>query len=359
MTGFSIGCPKTGRRLVAKVKESLFLVALPFSPPIQKPMNAIVIEAAGAPDVLVYRETPAPEIKPSEVLVRIHAAGVNFIDVYHRTGLYARPLPFTPGLEGAGVVEKVGSEVQNFNTGDRVAWCSVTGSYAELVAAPADKLVPVPDKLSFDQAAAAMLQGMTAHYLVTSTYPLRHGDTALIHAAAGGVGLLLIQMAKRAGAHVIGTVSTAEKEQLARDAGADDVIRYTQDDFETEVNRITHGRGVTVVYDSVGKDTFLKGFNVLAPRGMMVLFGQASGAIEAFNPLMLSQKGSLFLTRPTLGHYTATRDELLLRATDVMQQIIDGDLRLRLEHAFPLKDAQAAHVALEGRKTTGKVLLTP
>jgi NADPH2:quinone reductase len=292
-------------------------------------------------------------------VLKLAAAGINFIDVYQREGRYKVPLPFTAGQEGAGTVTAVGSEVKSLKVGDRVAWTSVQGGYAEYAAIPADKLVKVPQGVTDQQAAAAMLQGMTAHYLCYSTYSVKRGDTVLVHAAAGGVGLLLVQMCHNLGARVIGTVSTEEKAKLARDAGADEVILYTQSDFETETRRLTDGKGVNAVFDSVGKTTFEKGLNTLKPRGMMVLFGGSSGAVPPFDPLTLASKGSLFLTRPTLGHYTATRDELESRADAVFGMIAAGKLKLRIEHTYPLAQAQQAHRDLEGRKTTGKLLLLP
>ena len=322
-------------------------------------MKAIMVENCGGPEVLVYRDAPTPTPKSGEACVRLEAIGVNFIDVYHRTGLYPLPRPFTPGSEGAGTVEAIASDVTEVAVGDHVAYAMAPGSYAELCAVPASRLVKIPDGVSAQQAAAAMLQGMTAHYLTTSTYPLKQGDRALVHAAAGGVGLLLVQMAKRIGAHVIGTVSTKAKEELAREAGADDVILYTESDFENETKRITGGSGVQVVYDSVGRDTFLKGFNVLAPRGMMALFGQSSGTVAPLDPSVLAQKGSLFLTRPSLAQYVLTREELLWRAGDVFDWIGSGKLKLRIERTFPLAEAAEAHRELEGRRTTGKVLLIP
>jgi NADPH2:quinone reductase len=284
---------------------------------------------------------------------------VNFIDVYFREGRYPAQLPFVNGQEAAGVVVEIGSEVTNVQRGDRVAYTSALGSYAQFAAVPASRLVKIPDELDFQQAAAAMLQGMTAHYLLYSTYPLKKGETALIHAAAGGVGLLLVQMAKRIGARVIGTAGTQEKAQLARDAGADECIVYTEADFETETRRLTEGKGVEVVYDGVGKATFDKDLNVLRPRGYLVLFGGSSGAVPPFDLIKLSQKGSLFITRPTLAHYTATREELEWRANDVLGMIARGDLKLRIHKTYPLADAAEAHRDLEGRKTTGKLLLTP
>jgi NADPH:quinone reductase len=309
--------------------------------------------------VLQVEEAEVPSAGPGQALLRIEAVGVNFIEVYHRTGLYKMPLPFTLGTEAAGTVEAVGPGVTTVRAGDRVASINVLGAYAEYALAPAERLVPLPDRVSARQAAAVMLQGMTAQYLTTSTFPLERGQTCLVHAAAGGVGLLLCQMAKRAGARVIATVSTEEKAALARDAGADEVILYTQADFETEVKRLTAGAGVHVIFDSVGRTTFAKGLNCLMPRGMMVLFGQSSGPIEPFDPQVLAQKGSLFLTRPTIGHYTATRGELLERAGQVLGLVASGALAVRIGHELPLTKAVEAHRDLEGRRTTGKVLLIP
>src|SRR5437660_5159918 len=322
-------------------------------------MKAIQIRQTGGPEVLEYVDLPTPEPKPNEAVVKIAASGVNFIDTYQREGRYKLPLPFIAGQEGSGAVTAVGAEVKSLKSGDRVAFCGVQGSYAECAAVPADRLVPIPKGVNDREAAAAILQGMTAHYLVYDTFPLKRGQTALIHAAAGGVGLLLVQMAHNIGARVIGTVSTEEKARLAREAGADEIIFYTQTDFEAETKRLTAGNGVDVVYDSVGKTTFERGLNVLRPRGMMVLFGGSSGAVAPFDPIILSQKGSLFLTRPTLVHYITTRDELLARAEAVFGTIADRKLKLRLEHVYKLTDAQQAHRDLEGRKTTGKLLLIP
>ena len=304
-------------------------------------------------------DLPVPEPKPNEAVIRILAAGVNFIDVYNREGRYKAPLPFVLGQEGAGVVSAVGPEVRGVAAGDRVAYTMTLGSYAEYAAVPADRLVKIPAGVSEREAAAAMLQGMTAHYLAYNTYPLKKGETALIHAAAGGVGLLLVQMAHHIGARVIGTVSTEAKARLAREAGADDVILYTQTDFEAETKRLTGGKGVDVVYDSVGKTTFDKGLNLLRPRGMMVLYGGSSGAVAPIDPLVLTQKGSIFLTRPSLGHYVITPQELQQRAGAVFGMIREGKLKLRIEHVYPLAQAQQAHRDLEGRKTTGKLLLLP
>jgi NADPH:quinone reductase len=292
-------------------------------------------------------------------LVQIKAAGVNFIDVYFREGRYPAQLPFVVGQEAAGVVTIVGSAVTEFKVGDRVAYVGVQGSYAEYAAVPAERLAHIPRALDLNQAAAAMLQGMTAHYLSHSTYLLKRGETALVHAAAGGVGLLLVQMAKKLGARVIGTAGSDEKAALAREAGADEVIIYTKDDFESETRRLTDGQGVHVVYDGVGKTTFDKDLNVLRPRGYLVLFGGASGAVPPFDLIKLSQKGSLFITRPTLAHYTATRAELEWRSSEVMRMIVRGDLKLQIHATYPLEKAQEAHRDLEGRKTTGKLLLIP
>lgn len=322
-------------------------------------MQAIQITKVGGPEVLTPTDLPVPTPKANEALVEIKTAGVNFIDVYIREGRYPTAVPFVNGQEGAGVVKDVGGEVTNVQPGDRVAYTSVLGSYAEYAAVPAARLVKIPDGLDFDQAAAAMLQGMTAHYLLYSSYPLQKGETALIHAAAGGVGLLLVQMAKLIGARVIATAGTHDKAQLARDAGADECIVYTEADFETETKRLTDGKGVHVVYDGVGKATFDKDLNVLRPRGYLVLFGGSSGAVPPFDLIQLSQKGSLFITRPTLAHYTLTREELEWRAHDVMQMIARGDVKLRIHKTYPLAAAEQAHRDLEGRKTTGKLLLKP
>lgn len=318
-------------------------------------MQAIQVSQVGGPEVLIPVELPVPTPKPNEALVQIKAAGVNFIDVYIREGRYPTPVPFVNGQEAAGVVTEVGSEVTTLKPGDRVAYTSALGSYAEYAAVPASRLVKIPDALDFEQAAAAMLQGMTAHYLVNSSYPLKKGETALIHAAAGGVGLLLVQMAKKIGARVIATAGTEEKAQLARDAGADECIVYTEADFETETRKLTDG--VHVVYDGVGKATFDKDLNVLRPRGYLVLFGGSSGAVPPFDLIKLSQKGSLFITRPTLAHYTLTREELEWRAGDVLGSIARGELKLRIHKVYPLAEAAQAHRDLEGRKTTGKLLL--
>jgi NADPH2:quinone reductase len=323
-------------------------------------MKAIRVHAPGGPEVLRHEDVPDPAPAPGQALVRVEAVGVNFIDVYHRTGLYKLPMPLTLGREGAGTVLEVAADVRDLSPGDRVAWAGGSGAYAEKAAVAADQLVEIPDGVSSRQAAAAMLQGMTAHYLAISTYPLKAGDTCLVHAGAGGVGLLLTQIAKMRGARVLTTVSTAEKARLSREAGADAVIDYTTQDFEAEAKRETSGRGVQVVYDSVGKTTFDKGLSSLAPRGMMVLFGQSSGPIAPFDAQILSQRGSLYLTRPSLFNgYIADRAELLARAGDVLGWVRDGRLKVRIGHEFPLAEAAEAHRALEGRRTAGKVLLVP
>ena len=322
-------------------------------------MRAIRIQQFGGPEAMGLEELPTPKPGDGQALVRIEAAGVNFIDVYQRAGLYKNPLPYGLGLEGAGVVEAVGAGVTTVRVGDRVAWTGIPGSYATHNVVPADKLVTLPAGVDARAGASAMLQGMTAHYLAHSTYPLKAGDTCVVHAAAGGVGLLLCQMANRAGARVIGTVSTEEKAKLAREAGAHDVILYTRQDFEAEVKRLTGGKGVQVIYDSVGKDTFEKGFNCLAMRGYMVLYGASSGPVATLDPQALNAKGSLFLTRPSLFHYTASREDLAKRAADVLGWIQKGELKLRIGATFPLAEAAKAHQDLEGRRTTGKVLLIP
>jgi NADPH:quinone reductase len=322
-------------------------------------MRAIRVHQYGGPEAMVVDELDTPEPAAGQAVVEVAAAGVNFIDTYQRSGAYKGALPLGLGLEGAGTVRAVGAGVSDVKEGDRVAWNGVPGSYATEAAVPADKLVPLPEKLSFEDGAAAMLQGMTAHYLTHSTYPLKSGDTCLVHAAAGGVGLLLCQMAKMLGARVLGTVSTEEKAQLAREAGADEVILYTQQDFQAEARRLTDGKGVDVVYDGVGKDTHEKSLDSLAPRGYMVLFGQSSGGVPPLDPQILAAKGSLFLTRPTLVNYTATREELLQRSGDVLGWIESGKLRVRVGHTYPLDQARQAHEDLQGRKTTGKLLLLP
>jgi NADPH:quinone reductase len=322
-------------------------------------MKAIQVPKTGGVEVLTVVDIPTPKPKPNEVLVKIAAAGVNYIDVYFREGRYPVTPPFILGQEASGVVSEVGGEVKDFKPGERVAYTGVTGAYAEYEAVPANRLVRVPAGITDHQAAAAMLQGMTAHYLTHSTYPLKKGETALVHAAAGGVGLLLVQMSKNIGARVIATVSTEEKAKLARDAGADDVIFYTKQDFEVETKRLTDGKGVHVIYDGVGKTTFDQDLNVLRPRGYLVLFGASSGNVPPFDLNKLAQKGSLFVTRPTLANHIASHEELLQRATDVFTMIASGKLKLRIEHLYPLAEAPQAHRDLEGRKTTGKLLLIP
>ena len=322
-------------------------------------MKAIRIDAFGGPEVLRLADVAEPLPGQGEIVVRSEAAGINYLDTYHRTGLYPNPLPFVPGMEGAGVVTAVGPEVKLFRIGDRVAWTSAIGSYAASVKMPAEKAVAVPEGVELRTAAAVMLQGMTAHYLTTSTFPLAKGHTCLVHAAAGGVGLLLVQMAKQRGARVIGTVGGEPKAGLARAAGADEVILYRQEDFLAAVKRLTNGRGVDVVYDGVGKETALKSLDCLALRGMMVFFGNASGPVGPLDPLLLSQKGSLFMTRPTLFHYVADRASLEARAADVLGQVAAKRLEVRIDRAFPLAEAAAAHQALESRQTTGKLLLVP
>jgi len=322
-------------------------------------MKAIQINQTGGPEVLEMAELPIPQPGPGQVLIRIEAIGVNFIEVYFRKGVYKAALPMTPGSEAAGTVEELGPGVTGFAAGDAVASTGVLGSYAEYALVPATQLVKVPGGLSMEQAAAAMLQGMTAHYLSHSTFPLKAGDTALVHAGAGGVGLLLTQMAVQLGAKVISTVSTPAKAELSREAGAAHVILYTKQEFEPEVKRLTDGKGVDVVYDSVGKTTFESSLNCLRPRGMMVLFGASSGPVPPFDLIQLSSKGSLFITRPTMWHYIATRAELEWRAGDVLSWAATGKLKLRTEHIYPLADAAQAQTDLEERKTTGKILLEP
>jgi NADPH2:quinone reductase len=322
-------------------------------------MKAIRVHETGGTEKLVYEDISIPSPDPGQALVKIHSIGLNFIDVYFRSGLYKSPLPFVPGMEAAGAVDAIGDGVTGLKPADRVAYAGIIGAYAEYALVPAEKLIRIPDGINFETAAAAMLQGMTAHYLAYSSFPLRKGETILLHAAAGGVGLLLIQIAKRIGARVIGTVSSEKKAELARNTGADHVILYTQSDFEEEVKTITSGKGVDVVYDSVGQATFEKSLNCLRPRGMMVLFGQSSGPVPPMDPGILNAKGSLYLTRPSLGHYTATRDELSWRAGDVLNWILDGSVKIRIDRTYPLKEAPKAHQALEGRQTAGKVLLQP
>ena len=321
-------------------------------------MKAIRVHEVGGPEVLRYEEIPNPSPGTGQALVKVEAVGLNYIDVYHRSGLYRMPLPFTPGMEAAGTVTATAPEVSVVRPGDRVAYAPSAGAYAEYAVVAADRLVKLPDGIDARAAAAAMLQGMTAHYLASSTYPLKAGDTALIHAAAGGVGLLLIQIAKMRGARVFGTVSTKEKAALARDAGADEVILYTEEDFEAEVMRLTNRQGVNVVYDSVAKTTFDKSLNCLAPRGMLALFGQSSGPLPPIDLARLA-KNAVFITRPGLAPYTATRAELLQRSGDVLGWVKSGRLKLHIHQSLPLKDAAEAHRLLEGRKTVGKVLLVP
>jgi NADPH:quinone reductase len=322
-------------------------------------MKAIRVHAPGGPEALRYEDVPRPTPSPGQVLVKIEAAGLNFIDVYQRNGHYKVPVPFTLGQEAAGTVAAVGPGVAEPKVGDRVAYTTILGAYAEYAVVPADRVVVLPDGVSTKQGAAAMLQGLTAHYLATSTYPLKSGDACLVHAAAGGVGLLLCQVAALRGAGVVGTVSTREKAALARAAGAADVILYTEQDFEAEVKRLLGGAGFQVIYDSVGKTTFEKGLNCLAPRGMMVLYGQSSGPVGPLDPQVLNQKGSVFLTRPTLAHHILTRTELVARAGEVLGWIESGKLKVRIERELPLAQAAEAHRLLEGRQTTGKVLLVP
>jgi NADPH2:quinone reductase len=323
-------------------------------------MKAIAIERNGGPDVLAVHDLPVPELKAGEALVKLEASGVNFIDTYQRSGLYKLPhFPFVLGSEGAGTVESIGDGVENVAVGDRVAYAMVPGAYAEYAAVPAARLVKIPDGVSSRDAAALMLQGMTAHYLVNSTFPLEKGQIALVHAGAGGVGLLLTQLAKAKGATVITTVSTAEKAELSKKAGADHTIDYTQLDFAEEVRRLTDGAGAHVAYDSVGKTTWEKSLDSLRPRGYFVLYGASSGPVPPFDLQLLAQKGSLFATRPTLTNYAADTSELEWRASELFAAVKDGSLSLRVEHTYPLADAAQAHIDLEGRKTTGKLLLLP
>jgi NADPH2:quinone reductase len=321
-------------------------------------VKAIQVKQPGGPEAMELVDVPVPQPGPKQALVRIAAVGVNFIDVYFRIGLYKADLPITLGSEAAGTVEAVGAEVTEVAPGDRVAYAMTRGSYAEYAVVPSAMLVKIPGSLDFASAAAAMLQGMTAHYLTHSTYPLKPGDTCLVHAAAGGAGGLTVQMAKMRGARVFGTVSTEAKAEIARQHGADEVILYTRDDFDAAAKRLTGGRGVDVVYDSVGVTTFEKSLNSLRPRGMLALFGQSSGPVPPFDPSILNAKGSLFLTRPSLGHYVLTRDELLWRAGDVLGWVASGALKLHIGGTYPLAHAADAHRDLEGRKTTGKLLLT-
>ena len=325
----------------------------------REPVKAVRVHNTGGHEVLRYEDIPKPSPGTGQALVRVTAVGVNFVEVYHRSGLYPLPLPFIPGSEAAGIVEQVAEDVTTVKVRQRVASASFLGAYAEYAVAPADRLVVLPDRVTDRIGAAVMLQGITAHFLTHSTYPLTSGDSCLVHAAAGGVGLLLCQMARRRGARVIGTVSTEEKAVLARAAGADEVILYTSQDFVAETKRLTGGAGVQVIYDSVGRTTFLRGFDCLARRGMMVLYGQSSGPVDPINPQILNQKGSLFLTRPSLPHYVSTRAELLERANAVLGWVEDGTLEVRIEREFPLAAAAEAHRELESRRTTGKLLLIP
>jgi len=326
-------------------------------------VHAVVVEQVGGPEALHYKEIPKPTPRSGEALIKIGAAGVNFIDVYYRTGLYKKDTPFTVGQEGAGAIEAfgegTGSETQGFKVGDRVVFAFLAGAYAEYAAVPIDKLIPVPDGVSYADACVAMVQGMTAHYLSHDTYPIKDGDTVLVHAAAGGVGQLLVQMAKMRGGRVIGTVGSEEKAKLARADGADETIDYTKQDFEAEVKRLTGGKGVPVVYDGVGKTTFEKGLNCLRPRGYMVLYGASSGPVPPFDLSVLAAKGSLYVTRPTLVSYTQTREELLSRAGAVLEMIKSKKLRIRHGGDYKLQDAQRAHEDLHARKTMGKLILLP
>jgi NADPH2:quinone reductase len=320
-------------------------------------MKAIQVKVPGGPESLQLVDVPVPKPGPGQALIRLAASGVNFIDIYFRTGLYKADLPIAIGSEGAGTVEAVGEGVTEVAPGDRVAYAMARGSYAEYAVVPAAQLVKIPGHVDFQMAAAAMLQGMTAHYLTHSTFPLKANDTCLVHAAAGGAGGLIVQMAKNIGARVFGTVSTAEKAKIARESGADETILYTQQEFDVEARRLTGGRGVDVVYDSVGKTTFEKSLNALRPRGTLALFGQSSGSVPPMDPGILNTKGSLFLTRPSLGHYLLTREELLWRAGELLGAIDAGKLRVRIDRTYPLADAAAAHRDLESRKTAGKLVL--
>ena len=322
-------------------------------------MKAIRVQHTGGPEVMQLADIPAPQPKLAEALIKVNVAGVNSIDVQFRDGRLRTPLPFVPGQEGAGVVTAVGAQARAVKVGDRVAWSGTLGSYAEYVAAPEEHLVPIPSSISDEQAAAAMMHGLTAHYLVNDAHRLKAGETALAHAAAGAVGLLLVQMARAVGARVIGTVSSEEKAQLARDAGADEVIVFTRQDFESEVKRLTGGKGVDVVYDGVGKDTFEKNLNVMRPRGMLVLYGMSSGPVPPVDPAKLSEKGSLYMARTTLAHFTATREELLARTSALFNLIADGKLQLRIAQKYPLAEAPQAHHDLESHKLSGKLLLLP
>jgi NADPH2:quinone reductase len=322
-------------------------------------MKAIRVQHVGGPEVMQLEDVPVPQPKASEAVVKINIAGVNSIDGQFRDGRLRTPVPFTPGQEGAGVVTAIGPQVKALKVGDRVAWSGTLGSYAEFVAAPEEHLVPVPDAISDEQATAAMMQGLTAHYLVNDAHKLKSGETALVHAAAGGVGALVVQMARAVGARVIGTASSDEKAQLAREAGADEVVVFTRQDFETEVKRLTDGKGVDVVYDGVGKATFEKNLNVMRLRGMLVIYGMSSGAVPPVDPAKLSEKGSLYMARTTLAHFTATREELLARTSALFAMIADGKLKVRIAKRYPLAEAVQAHRDMDGRKFAGKLLLVP
>ena len=322
-------------------------------------MKAIRIHEFGDASKLIYEEVPMPEPKPGEVRVKVKAVGLNFADIYQRRGWYPSQPPFTPGTEFAGTIDKLGVGVTEFQVGERVGTATGLGAYAEYAVAQVVRVAKLADTVSFDQAAALLEQGLTAHYLATSTYSLKPGDTALVHAAAGGVGQLLVQIAKQRGARVIATVSSEAKASLARECGADEVILYSLQDFEAEVKRLTGGRGVEVVYDSVGKDTFAKSLNCLKPRGLMVLYGQSSGQVEPQDPQILNRKGSLYLTRPSLGYYLQTREEFLGRANDLFKWVSDGTLKVRIDQSFPLVQAAAAQTYMEARRTQGKVLIVP
>ncbi|MBM3794332.1 MAG: quinone oxidoreductase [Acidobacteria bacterium] len=322
-------------------------------------MKAILVHQPGGPEAMTLSDCPVPQPSPDQALVKIAYSGVNFIDIYFRIGLYKAEAPYGLGMEAAGTVEAVGANVKDLKPGDRVAYAMNRGSYAEYAVVPAWQLVKIPEKLGFDQAAAAILQGMTAHYLTHSTWPLKQHETCLVHAAAGGAGRLIVQMAKMRGARVIGTTSTEAKAEVAREAGCDEVILYTEKAFDEEVKRLTNGRGVDVVYDSVGKSAFEQSLNSLRPRGLMVTFGNASGAVPAIEPLLLNNKGSLFLTRPTLAHHAATREELSWRAGDVLGWVASGALKLHIEKTYPMSEAAQAQIDLAGRKTIGKLLLDP
>ena len=332
--------------------RSIFQISFPS-------MKAIRVSHAGGPEVLEVAEVPIPQVKSTEALVKVRVAGVNSIDAQFRDGRLRTPLPFIPGQEGAGIVSSVGPQVKSVKPGDRVAWSGTLGSYAEFIAVPEEHLVPVPASITDEQATAAMVHGLTAHYLVNDAHKLKTGETALIHAAAGGVGLLLVQLARAIGARVIGTVSSEEKGKLAREAGADEVIVFTRQDFEDEVKRLTDGKGVDVVYDGVGKATFDKNLNVMRLRGMLVLYGMSSGAVPPVDPAKLSEKGSLYMARTTLAHFTATREELLARTSALFSMIADGTLNLHIAKSYPLPDAPQAHKDMESRKLSGKFLLVP